>query len=479
MGVSEYVEGVASLFKNVTLNSLGIKRDLYQLLADKDVKTAINMMQDNDVDVDNALSEYYPQKHKVMSRPNKVRKNLPPYITCKLPRALQRNINEVELFFLFGSPVVWKKVSGDDEAYELFINFIKSSRFDSNIRRVKRIAGSETECAKLYHIYRNDSNEVTIKPVILARSTGYQLRPMFDQFGEMVAFAYGYRVKESGRSVQHWDIHTPELIFECEKGNVGWSVSPRPNPTGKINVLYYKQPKAWDGAEARIDRIEDTDSKIGDTNNYYAEPIAFATADVVELMKDPDATGKMIKATGAQSKFEYINPPSSSELRAAEKQDLHDTVFFDTFTPDFSFEKIKGLGTLSGKAIKNAMTLGFLKRANRMEIYGEMLDREKNVIISALKVQHPEMSSKLDELVVSFQFGEPFGDDAQDNWSAIANLYKSGVASIETVVDMLSLTDKPDEEIDRIRMAAVESTLANAEAKEEKTQETQIEGEQE
>ena len=473
MGVSDYVTNIVTLFKNVTLNALGVERDLYQLLEDKDITRAISLMQDNDKDVDNALKEYYPQQHEVMKRPNKPRKNMPPYVTCKLPRAIQRYINEVELSFLFGNPIKWEKEDGDDEAFELFMDFIKSSRFNSNMRSVKRIAGSETESAKLYHIYRDEENNVYIKPVVLARSTGYKLRPLFDQYGDLVAFAYGYVVKSSnGKNVEHWDIHTPQVIFECSKDAlIGWKVSPRENPTGKINVIYYKQKKAWDGVEPRIARIEDTDSKIGDTNNLFAEPIAFATADVVEMMNDPEASGKMIKAT-KDGRFEYINPPAASELREAEKKDLMDSVLFDTFTPNLSVEALSSMsGELSGVAIKRLMSLAYLKRANLMEIYEEMLDREKNVIISALKVQHPEMANKLDTLKIRFSISEPFEEDKHTEWQSLSSLYGAGLVSLEKAVEMLALTKSPQEEIDRIKMAQMEKLMAEQELKTEQAQE--------
>lgn len=471
MGISEYVTNIATLFKNVTLNALGVERDLYQLLSDKDVGRAIGLMQDNSADVDNALKEYYPQKHAIMERQNKPRKNMPPFITCKLPRALQRYINEAELFFMLGNDIQWRKESGDDEAYKVFTEFIKSSRFNATMRSVKRIAGSETECAKLYHLYKDNENNAIIKPVVMARSTGYQLRPLFDQYGVLIAFAYGFTTKSSnGKNIEHWNIETPRLIFECSRdAMIGWNVNARQNPTGKINVIYYKQRKAWDGVEPRIARIEEIDSKIGDTNNMYAEPIAFATADVVEMMKDPDSIGKMIKAT-KDGKFEYINPPAASELLSMEKKELHATVLFDSFTPDLDTDKLRGTGDLSGEAIKRAMTLGYLKRANLMEIYEEMVDREKSLIISALKYQHPELTKKLDELVISFTFAEPFGEDARAMWSALGNLYASGLVSLETAVEMLALTKAPQEEIDRIKMAQMEKLMAEQELKAEQAQ---------
>lgn len=346
-----------------------------------------------------------------------------------------------------------EKIAGDD-AFALFMDFLKEQRFNSNMRKVKRLAGAETESAKLYHIYRDDrTNDVLVKTVILARSTGYQLRPLFDQYKNMTAFAYGYKLKENGKTVQHWDIQTPEFLFFCKKGNIGWEVETYPNPTGKINVIYYHQEKAWAGAEKRINREEYLDSRIGDTNNYFSDPIAAATADVIDSMTDPNKPGKLIQLTGDRSKFEYVNPPQSSETQKTEKQDLNDSILFDTFTPDFSFDKIKGMGTLSGAAIKNAMILGYIKRDNRREIYDELVDRDKNDIIAILKYKHPDKAAALDSFVIEHEFAEPFTEDKDKTWASIGKLYQDGLCSLELAVTMLALTDAPEEEMERIRAA--------------------------
>lgn len=438
----------------MALNAAGAERDLLQYIQDGDITNAINLMQNHDADVDKALEEYNPQTHDVMHRPNKFRKNDAPYITEKLPRTRQRYINEVELFFLLGNPILWKKEDGDDDAFKLFTDFLKEQRFDSAMRKAKRLAGAETEAAKLYHIYRDErTNEQMVRSVVLARQTGYKLRPMFDQYGNLRAFAYGYTLTERGKNIEHWDIQTPDFLFYCKKTTIGWERQTFENPTKKINIIYYAQPKAWDGAEPRIKREEMLDSKVADTNNYFADPIAAASTDVIAAMADPNAVGKLIQLTGQGSKFEYINPPQNSAAREAEKQDLNDSILFDTMTPDFSFEKIKGMGTLSGDAIKNAMILGYIKRDNRKEVYEELVDREKNIIIAILKYLHPDMVQKLDSLVVSFEFAEPFAQDKQKNWNSIAQLYQAGVISLETAVEMLALTDAPEEEIERIKAA--------------------------
>lgn len=452
--MTNYLQQILTYFRNMALNAAGAERDLLQYIQDGDITAAINLMQNRDAEVDNALDEYNPQTHDVMKRPNKYRKKGESYISEKLPRTRQRYINEVELFFLLGNPIVWKKEDGDDEAYKLFCDFLKVHRFNANMRKAKRLAGSETQSAKLYHIFRDErTNEMQVRTVVLARQTGYRLRPLFDQYGNLRAFAYGYTLTERGRNVQHWDIQTPDFLFYCKKSAIGWDVQTFENPTGKINCIYYAQPKAWDGAEPRIKREEMLDSKVADTNNYFADPIASATADVIQSMADPNQIGKLIQLSNTQSRFEYINPPQNSATRDAEKQDLNDSILFDTMTPDFSFEKIKGMGTLSGDAIKNAMILGYIKRDNRKEVYEELVDREKNIVIAILKYLHPNMAERLDNLVISFDFAEPFAEDKQKNWNSIAQLYQAGVISLETAVEMLALTDAPEEEIERIKAA--------------------------
>ncbi len=450
--MKDYFQQIMTYFRNLALNSMGVERTLYQLIQNGDITTAIGLMQNNDIEVNKAIEEYNPQMHEVMKRPNKYRKGEAPYFTEKLPRRRQVYINEVELFFLLANPIEWKKEDGFDDAYELFINELKELRFDVNMRKFKRLAGAETEAAKLYHIYRDErTNGIMVKCVILARSLGYQLRPMFDQYGNLTAFAYGYQLKENGKTVQHWDIQTAEMIFFCKKGNIGWSVESYKNPTGKINIIYAHQNKAWDGAQPRIAREEMLDSKVGDVNNYFADPIAAATADVIDSMVDPTKPGKLIQLTGTNSKFEYINPPTSSETRDAEKKDLHDSILFDTFTPDFSFDKLKGMGTLTGAAIKNAMVLGYIKRANLKDIYEELVDREKNVIIAILKYKYPEKASELEKLKISFEFGEPFTSDKENTWASIGKLYNDGLISLDLAVQMLALTDAPSDEVNRIK----------------------------
>lgn len=461
---SNTVLQIKTYFRNLTLNAIGVERNIYERMNDGDVNSVISMMEEHDLDVDNALSEYNPQLHDVMHRADKWVKGEGKYRTEKLPRTRQKYINEVELFFLLGNPILWKKVDGDDDAFEVFKKYLSSIYFNTKIRQCKRLAGAETESAFIFNFSQRDG-KMHVDAYVAARSEGYKLRELFDQYGNMVALAIGYNIKQSDKVVECWDILTQKVNYHCEQGGIGWRTFRSPNPTGKINGVYFRQPKAWDGAEPRMSREEHLDSKIADTNNYFADPIAAATADVINSLPRRNKVGKLIQLTGKDSKFEYINPPQNSEIRKAEKEDLKQSILFDTFTPDMSPELMKSLGTLTSVGIKRALVLGYIKRANRMEIYEELIGRLSHVIIAVLKELYPDMASKFDKLEVGFDFAEPFDDDKKEKWITIATLYQQGVMSLELAVQMLALTDAPAEEIERIKNNAAEKAALAASAK--------------
>ena len=221
MGLLNYI---FNLFQNSVLNSLGVERSLLEVVQAGDIDRAKEMMQCRDYEVDKALREYDPEAHEVNRRPNKIRRDKKPYYTEKLPRGRQKYINEVELFFLLGQPIVWKATSdGTDNAFQAYLQFLKDTRFNSTMREAKRLAGAETECAKVYHIYR-ENGLPRVKAKVIARSNGYTLRPLFDQWDNLVAFGYGYYLNENGTSVEHFDIETPEIIYRCRLGRTGWEV---------------------------------------------------------------------------------------------------------------------------------------------------------------------------------------------------------------------------------------------------------------
>lgn len=461
-----FIEAVFNLLRNKTLNSLGVERDLMKLIQDRDISRVQTLLQNRDVEVIQSIEEYNPITHEVNKRRDKMRKDKEPYKVEKLPRTRQRYINEVELFFLLGNPIKWKNnVKGTDEAFKAYNDFLQDTRFHTTMRQAKRLAGAETESAKVYHIY-DDNGKPGVKVLVISKSKGYILRPLFDQYENMIAFGYGYNLKEGDRTVEHFDIETPSYIFRCKKVNIGWEVTPLVNPSGKINVIYYKQDKAWYGTQPRCDREEHIDSKAADTNNYFADPKLKATTDVIQSLADAGTVGEIIQLSSKDnSSIDYLVPPEYSSMKDSEKKDLNNSILFDSFTPDFSFENMKGMGTLSGEALKRAMTLGYIKRDNLKETYDILVDREKNLILAIMmNVTHIYLRDQLAKVNITHEFAEPFNEDKEKLWASIGKLYNDGVISLDLTVNMLSLTDAPDEEIERIkseRQSVVKSVEKN------------------
>ena len=180
----------------------GIKGIVIDKIMAGNVEDAINLFENHTVEVEDAIREYNTKTHTIMARQDKVRKDKSDYRTWKLPRNWQQYINEIELYFLLANGIKWELLNDDQEsneqlksAFEKFKKLLKKLHYDSRTREFKRLAGAETECAKLYAYYK-DEGEAKLRIVILARSKGYKLRPLFNIYGDLKAFAVGYNVKD-------------------------------------------------------------------------------------------------------------------------------------------------------------------------------------------------------------------------------------------------------------------------------------------
>nr|DAJ36223.1 MAG TPA: portal protein [Caudoviricetes sp.] len=438
--------------RQLAQNEEGVAQELHLALSQGEVSTALELFEDNTIKVNAAIAEYETATHAVMQRPNKYHKGKEPYITEKLPRAWQKYINEVALFFLLNNPIEWSLKKGNDAVFEAFTSFLNNTRFNTTTREAKRLAGAETQAAKLYHLYRDEDNHAQVKVIVLSKSKGYDLYPLIDQYGTMVAFAVGYNVKRNRKSIQRLDIYTDKINYQCEKQNGEWHITTAANPLGKIPVIYFKQNTEWHGVEARILRDEMQDSKTADINNYFADPVAVVTADVVSGLPEGEGIGKVVRITGKDGDFRYIEPPTSVNMKESEKAANTKAILQDSFTPDFSFETLSGMGTLSGEALRRALILGYIKRNRNIEIYEALIDREKNLILSIMQeFTHVALSAQIREAEIYMQFAEPFTEDIREQIESVGNAVSSGVMSLETAINTLRLVDDPQSEIDRIK----------------------------
>jgi hypothetical protein len=447
--------------EDITKSFNDIKAEVVNRIDAGKVEDALALFDDRTKEVEQAYKEYTPKHHSIMFRPDKVRKNKSDYKTNKLPRNWQDYINEVEIYFLLNNGVTWELSNNFHEQKELqevfdkYLDFIEKRHYNSRMREAKRLAGAETECAKLYAHYK-DEGEDKIKIIVLSYSKGYKLRPLFNKYGDMKAFAVGYYVKlATGEKQECWDIYTSETIYKCKKAvdvneSVEWKVDKEKNFIGKIPIIYYRQDKAWAGVEERIDRDEWLDSKNADCNEYFADPMLKISANVKNGLMDPKSAGKVIQVKSKEDVFEYVTPPDASDMKSQEKSVLKESILMGTLTPDLSFENVRGVGAVSGDAITKANIHGYIKRNKNIEVYDEFFQRDANVIKAILSnVIYPELRDKINKMQLTQVYQDP-ANGVSDNSEEIARWAEIGMSD-EAIIESNRNVHNKKLELERLR----------------------------
>lgn len=459
--------------EDITKSFNDIKAEVVGRIDAGKVEDALALFDDRTKEVEQAYKEYNPKHHSIMFRPDKVRKNKSDYKTNKLPRNWQSYINEIELYFLMNNGVSWELLNNYEEQDKLsdvfskFTLLLQELHYDTRTREAKRLAGAETECAKLYAHYK-DEGEDKVKIIVLSYSKGYKLRPLFNKYGDMKAFAVGYYVKlATGEKQECWDIYTSETVYKCKKAvdvneSVEWKVKPEKNFIGKIPIIYYRQDKAWAGVEERIERDEWLDSKNADCNEYFADPMLKISANVKNGLMDPKSAGKVIQVKSKEDVFEYVTPPDASDMKAQEKSVLKESILMGTLTPDLSYENVKGLGAISGEAITKANILGYIKRLKNMEIYNELFQRDANLVKAIMaNVLFPEYRKEIYSMVLNHIYQDP-ANGISDNSEEIQRWAEIGMSD-EAIVEANRNVHNKKLELERLRRKKAQQQVVDVE----------------
>lgn len=461
------------LFRNYLNALIGRNQEFEQLLAAGDITAVKEKMTSRVNDVIDALKEYTTTEHKITKRPDKAitdkhGKFLRFEPTWKLPIPYPVYINEIALVFIYGRPVKWTQLSeGTDNGFKAYLDFIKDSHFNSKIRQCKRLAGAETESAMLFRCYRDEDGSSACQIRVLARSKGDEIYTMFDQYENLIAFAWGYYLKDDKEgAVYHFDVFTKKVIYHCTKKAIGWDVVEETNFVGKIPVIYFRQEKEWDGVEALIDREENIASGTADTNDYFADPISIMSAEIIKNLPEKREKGKMLVTNdkeGVDKAAKYLTWDSAPESKKQEMEWLQMNILQKSFTPNITTDSLKALSQLSAKALKTVMMLADIKASKRKESHDELLDRTASLITAIIgNVLDVSLAGECNNLVVGHEYQEPFGDDVADDLNNIISAVDAGILSTETGVEMNPLVKDSMREMSRL-----------AEEKEERAKEQQ------
>lgn len=458
--------------------ALGRKQKLVDLIRNGDVSRLLGKMTTHNGQIAQALKEYDPTKHDVTKRPDRHQKGKPDIITAKLPIPFQKVINMQATAFLFGSPVQFSDLSdvvetsepdGETirtskaaEAYERFLEILKTTRFDSNMRECKTKAGSETLCAKLYHLYLSPEGELQVMVKVLAKSLGDDIYYKFDDFGRLMLFIRQFTIQDDeGNDEIHCDIYTAETIFRCTRRAVGWEVVPEKNFIGKIPVLLYMQEREWADVQALIERREAIQCNDADMNDYFANPKVVGEG-IVAGSLNPDDPAQIIQTQNG-GKVYYLTYDSAPENRKRECDTLDSFIYGMTYSVNPASDVIKEMKIPSGVSWEYMFFFPELKAKNYQDYYGTLIDREINVVKAIVGVLHPELklNGQLEALKIGYQFSTPMPDNVSDTLDIIRKSIDAGTMSQETAVYQNPRIKDPKTEMERLKSERARSNQLN------------------
>lgn len=377
---------------------------------------------------------------------------------------LQKLIVERAVSFLFANPVKLTcktKDAGEKSVIEALKTIGYDNKIDGFNRRLAREVFTYKEAAEYwYPVDRSEpSNEYgfdtskRLRVALFSPANGDELYPYFDEHGDMIAFSRQYTVTdEQKKDHVYFDTYTDKLIIHYERsGAVGWTlVSSTVNTLGKIPIVYVSQPQTeWDDVQPVIERLEKLLSNFAETNDYHASPKIFVQGKITGFSKKAEA-GAILegeKDTTAQ----YLSWDHAPESVKLEIETLLRMIYSMTQTPDISFESVKGLGDVSGIALKLLFMDAHLKGYNKIETFGGAIQRRTSI----QKAYIGEMNTKLKESAKNAKVTPEFSlfmidNDKERIESMVTAAGNKPIVSQKEAVRVAGIAEDPDADYEQI-----------------------------
>ena len=442
-----------------------------------------------DISQESALDQYDVDGHKVMDvneRPDKtiykpvidektggVRKNSngDPMVTKstskvnRVPLPFQEVIVTRRVAFMLGNPVTYDVVFNDeDKKQKAVIDYVyhieDTSKTLYKNKELARRMMSEMECAELWYlteikeqgVWNHIVKQIGIKKPqyqlklkILSPALKDKLYPLFDEFGDMIAFARGYELKgDEGKSIEHFDVYTAEWTYKFANLNGGWKLDSTatgggkiPNAAKKIPVVYYSQSKPeWSKVQGMIERIEMLLSRHSDMNDYFGEPILAIFGQLIQAVNKGES-GKILQlAQDAKASFLALDsPPESIKM---EVENLEKFIYAMSQTPNIAFSEMKSLGDLSGVALELMFMDAHLAARAKEETFGIGIQRRVNLIKTFIaNVLDVGLADAADSVTLKPVFTPYMPKALKESIEAISFAVMQGIMSNETATEKL------------------------------------------
>ena len=341
----------------------------------------------------------------------------------------------------------------------------KVNRLDAYLQKAKVLQKSEMQCAFSFYIKTDNTNGVKrqIKTRLLENKNGIMF-PYFDDYGDMKAFVWEFNIKKGGKDIKHTWIYSNEFIYffgPDDKGLLSF-IKKEKHGFKNIPIVYlYQDNPEWFLVQEMIDRLEVSLSKSGDANDYTGHPIMKIIGEVrgapakdeegkafILPLKYNEETDKM-----EHGDVEFLTYDQAPEAVKMEMDRLEKYIYSMTSTPDISFESLKGIGNVSGIAIK-LMFLDAIIKAKMNE--GEnrtIIERINNVLISGtVTTVNTKLAKLVDDTFINVQFNSIIPDDLKDSVETLARAVDGKFMSRKKAIEVINMADDYDSEMEQIEL---------------------------
>lgn len=313
---------------------------------------------------------------------------------ARIAIALQKLIIGRAAAFCFGNPVAYNatpETDGERIVLKALERILNDNKTTSKNRKIARAIFGYKECAELWYVQEGKKahnkygfpTKFKLRCALFSPMFGDTLYPYFDETGDLLAFSRSFsRTTSDKKRFDYFETYTDTEHWLWVNGASGFEVVegyPKKVAIGKIPIVYGCQDHfETEDVDSLIDRLEKLLSNFADTNDYHASPKIFTTGDIFGFAKKGESGSIIQGEEGATAQYlSWQNAPESVKL---EIETLLKMIYTITQTPDISFESVKGLGAISGVALKLLFMDAHLKVQDKKEVFDEYLQRRVNVI---------------------------------------------------------------------------------------------------
>lgn len=348
--------------------------------------------------------------------------------------------------FMFARDVEFELVSGDAKTFDAFKKAYKQLKFnlyDPALARdlfaygqaLESISYSDTIRAAVHSIKEN-----TVYPVL-------------DDFNNLIVLIREYYPKMLINSDVVTDKRVTEVWTDSMFQKYVDDVLVEERINTKIPFVYYSlESPVWYDAKQLIDRQEVLLSVLADVNDYFGHPLWKRKGGTAEDFDIKRQTVGVIAVE--EGDIDILELKSKPEQLSYELDTVTSLIFKLAHVPDLSFENMKGLGNLSGVALR----LLFLDTILQTEQLFKSLfkfERRVNLLKHWLSIEYSD--NKFNELQINVKLADVLPRDIESIIRQIVQSYSAGLISLQTAIERNPLVHNTSEELKRLESDSGES----------------------